>query len=473
MIQRQDRTLFQATFNADLIGIEPITYRTSNDLLYAGGAFNPSQLFKLDWRGSTPVAINLSAPVAFNHFQFGPDGNLYSNDSVNNQIVKIAIDDVANTGTVTPVVTGIPYAVSCKVDSQGNLYYLSRTLGNVYQYNVSTNKQTILAAGLPPPLDDICLSLDEKQVYVTNNNNGIFQVTIATKQVTTLFQSPISQPWDLAYDSETDSVYVADTVGIKQFKASNGSLIRQLVFDSTQDNGLLVGSGNANGITVESGPNAKIVITDGTVGDIIVVNKSDLSFYDLLPFTAAQPFSTVRVTGGNPSEYYLITDTTNGNILKVYRVSPTEIMEEVYFSGLTGPVKLRINNGYLYVVEGGDLINFSTNTGRISRIPLIDNPTPADQEILVTGLNSPQGLDIYQNNMYIVEGGTKRVLQASANQPSVPSVVYDGLDLGNFIVISQFNPYPVYPFAGLAVDNKGKTVWVNQTNPVNILSIKL
>ena len=469
--------LFQATYDPNLIGLEPITYRASNDLLYTGSAFNFGQIFKLDWRGgSQAVPITLSAMVGFNHFQFGPDGNLYSNDSLNDQIVSIEIDDVNNMGTVTPIVQNIPYPVSTKVDSQGNVYFLARAIGAVYKTNLSGQNPTVIAT-LPPPLDDCCLSLDETLLYVSNNNNGLYQVNIATQQVTPLFTSPIAEPWDIAFDTD-GSLYIADLVGIKQFNVNNGKLINSLVFDSTQDEGALVGVGNANGLTVEPGPNGKIIITDITMGNVIVLNK-DLSVYLVLNvFTEntglafQQPFSTVRVATSATSEYYLATNPTTGQIIKIFNQNGT-ITNEVFFSGLTGPVKLLLNGNYVYVVEGGDLLNFSTNTGRVSRIPLISNPTPGDQQILVSGLNNPQGLAINGGTMYILEAGNQRVLSASSTAPSVPNVVHSGLEEGNFLVLSQFNPYPVYPFAGLAVDNKGKTLWVNQTGPVNILSIKL
>ena len=302
------------------------------------------------------------------------------------------------------------------------------------------------------------------------------------------------QPWDIAFDS--GFLYIADFGSIKQFKASNGKLENSVILDSLTSG--LAGIGSASGITVEPGdnPDAKIIFTDVTVGNVAVINKRDFSVYkvfntQLPPFpntgTAfTQPFSTVRVVtseGPPVQEYYLTTrpDTDftmpphAGDIVKFMEdpTDPTGVSNSVFFSGLWAPVKLKLHNGYVYVVEAGDLLNaIPQSPGRVSRIPLNN---PSTREILVDNLKNPQGLDIFDDTMVIVEtgSGTKRLLQASASEPSAPIELRTKLDLSDDLLIYEFSPVPINPFTGVAVDSKGKNVYVNQTQPDNILELKL
>ncbi len=466
-------------FNPNLLGLNPITNR--NGTLYVGTSFNPFVLYRMDWKGSVPVRIDLDDIVANNAFAFNAQGELFAPDLNfadynNSRIVKIVIDNVNNVGHVTTVVSGISYPVAVKVKSNGHLYIASRILGTVYKYDFTT--LTPLAT-FEPPLDNLCFSPDETKLYVTNNNNGLFQYNLLTGTTQVIYKSPITFPWDIKYDSERKSIFVADTTGIKEYKASNGNLVRSLVFDSLQAGGAFVSSGNANGLTVECGPDALLIVTDGTQGNLLGIYKKNFTLafiYNSFAFNTGlafkQPYSTVRVVDDDEilPPYYLSATLVDGNIVKIYEQSGV-ITNKIFCSGLLGPVKLVLRGDYVYVVEGGDLLNLSNNTGRISRI-LLSNSSVIEH--LVTGLNDPQGLDFHESDMYFVEAGNKRVMKAKAHQPSSPTRIYDGLDLGLVRVISQFNPYPVYPFAGLTVKDNGKKLWVSQYGTmVGILEIKL
>lgn len=456
--------VFEATFNPELLGVNPITYRSSNDRLYVQ-AFDPTYIFKLDWRGSVPEAIALSTPSALNGFQFGPDDQLYAPDVGNNQIVKIDAD----TGAVTPIVGNLDTPIALKVDSDGILYFVERRSGKVYKYNPVTDT-LILLATVEPALDNLAVNSELGKLYVTNDQNKIFEVDTDTGATQILFESPIVQPWELAYDSESNSLYVADFGSLKQFNANNAELQRHLIIDSSTSG--LGGTGSVSGLTVEQGANAKIVMTDLTLGNIMVINKSDFSVYDILStfetgLFGKQPQSTVRVTGGTPSEFYLTTNTVDGSILKIYH-SNGGLVTETYFSDLNCPVKLKLHDGYLYIVEAGQLLQGIPDTGRISRLPL-SNPTPQALEVLVDNLDNPQGLDIYGNKMFFVEVGSKKLLRASANGPSTPHALHHGLKLSSDIVISLFNPVPIFPFVGVAIKNDGSKIFVNQSKPDNII----
>ncbi|CDR33645.1 YncE family protein [Criblamydia sequanensis] len=457
--------IFQAEFNLELLGVNPIAYRSSNDRLYVQSAFDPTKLYKLDWRGSIPESISLDTPVGLNAFQFGPDDKLYAPDVAGNRIVKIDVD----TGAVTSVVGDIPSPIAVKVDSQGILYFISRTTGNVYRYNPGTNALTVLASA-EPALDNLSLNKEETKLYVTNDQNKIFEVDIEDQTKKILFRSPIVQPWDLAFDPETKSLYVADFGSLKQFDSRTSSLQRKVILDDA--NSGLAGYGSVSGITVEEGPNAKIVISDVTIGNIFAINKNDFTSYDFFNgfetgLFGKQPFSSVRITGGTPEEFYLVANAVDGTIVKLYHTN-TGAVNETYFSGLRSPVKLKIYNGYLYVVEAGLLNQGVPNSGRISRISLANQT----QEILVENLDNPQGLDIINDKLVIVEAGSKKLISASAITPGNASVIKNDLKLSEEIIISSFNPIPINPFVGVAVDTNGKRIFVNQTKPNNILLLK-
>lgn len=479
---------YQTNFSFALLGANPITYRSSNGLLYVGTSFNNAQLFKMGTNLSTPIAIDLDNAFNNNAFAFGPDGYLYGpntngSDPTNSHISRIAINDTTNTGTVTHIISGVDAPVAVKVKSNGKLFYLERTTARLFRFNpahaVGPSNPLHLAT-FKPPLDNLCFNNDETELYISGNNNRLFRYVLATGYKQTLYDADVTFPWDLAYDDETKSIFSADTSGVTQYKASNGRILQSVVFDSKQDGGSLIGVGNANGLSLGSGPAAKILVVDGTIGGLILLHKSNLTraaFYNPFVYNTGlgfrQPYSAVLVDSDDEdpdNDYILATDTIGGSILKIFNLTGT-VNNTVWYSGLVGPVKLLLHDDYVYLVEGGDLPNFNNHSGVISRFNLSDTPV---KESLVSGLNAPQGMDIHEGKMYFVEGGNRRVMRAKSHEPSTPVVIYNGLDLGGVTVISQFNPYPVYPLAGLTIDSKGKKIWVTQYGTmVGILEIKL
>lgn len=469
---------YPVTASRDLIGIDPITYRDTDDLLYAASSFNSQQLFRFNWRGNAPPeALNLTPPLvegyALNAFQFGPDRLLYSPDVNHGRIVSINVDAFPHEARVTPVLNGLITPIALKIDRNGILYFAERRTGKVWSYNLQTQAKKLLAK-LEPALDNLALSLDQTKLYVTNDENKIYEIDIRKKKAKILFSSPIVQPWDIAFDS--GFLYLADFGSIKKFDATTGQLVKNFILDTTKSG--LGGKGQASGITVEKGKKGKIIITDITIGNVMVVDKETFKFYKAFDSLAqntglafTQPFSTVRVvTDEAPGEYYLATSpsnifdsTTPGKIIRFQEDpnDPTGVSNSIFFDGLFGPVKLILSHGYVYVVEAGDLLNDPPlSPGRISRIPLNN---PSTREILVDNLNNPQGLDIFDDGMYIVEVGTQRLLGASAVVPSEPKPIQTNLDLSDEVLIYQFGPMPINPFAGVAVDDRGKHVWVNHT----------
>jgi hypothetical protein len=338
-------------------------------------------------------------------------------------------------------------------------------------------------ATLEPALDNLTISKDEKNLYITTDQSKIYQVDVQNGHTEILFQSKIAQVWDIAYDCQAGSLYVADFGSIKEFNAKNGNLKRKLILSaaSAPAPGLVTSAG----ISVEDGVHGKIVITDITQGNVLVLNK-DFTLYDsfngfdpnvVTGLTFQQPFSTVRKDGGGGklTDKYFATvsgnSTTTGKIVQFYYVNTNQVENQDFFTGLYAPVKLLLNNGYLYVVEAGDLLNYPPQSpGRISRIPLAN---PANREILVDNLNNPQGLDIRGNKMYFVEAGTKKLFKASATGPSTPTLVKSGLDLSDDILIYLFAAQPIDPPTAVAIDDSGDKIWVIQNQPNNVLEIDL
>lgn len=453
------------TLNPILQLCQPIAYRKSNDRIYTQTAFAPNVLYSLDWRGSVPTPIMLSDNVGMGFCQFGSDDKLYAPDTPNDRIVKID----PNTGTVTPFLSGITKPIALKIDEKGVFYIASRQTGMIYRFNPFTDQLTTLAV-LKPAVTDIALNSDGSILYVTNDQSRIYAVNTHTGGYEIIFDSPIVGPWDLAFDDSTNSLYVADNGSIKQFNSETGQLRRKYVIDS---NPKTFGFGLACGIDVESDddPDAKIVISDVTLGAVAGLRKRDFAVVDLFnpltdpingPFLLGiQPFSAVSVRSS--TDYYLVTDAVNGRIIQLFPIA-TGLPPQIFFSGLNTPVKLKIHNGYVYVVEAGQVLLEIPNTGQISRIPL-NNPTPANQQVLVKNLYQPEGLDIYDNQMLILESGNNRILQASAVGPSTPIVVQQNLQLRDDNLIYQYAPCKIHRFNGLATNPNGTRIYSNETLP--------
>lgn len=468
-------------------GANPIAYNVNDDFLYFSSVFNPTVLFKLDWRGTSPaqditldwsLANPPNVPFTFNAFSFNPlDGLLYAPCPSGGKVVKVDVNPLsANFGIVFDVVAGISNPIAVEVANNGLVYILSRITGKVLQFNTSTNILTEIAT-LEPPLDNIVINNALGKLYITNNQNTIFEVKADSGKTKILYTAPIKGPTDLAVDN--DSVYIADDASLKQVDGGSAKIIRTLISDA--EGSSLLGLSSIGGITVEPGKNGKIVLTDLELGNIWVINKKDFSLYDSFPsfppdgtgLIGKQPFSAIRVTGGNPAEYYLAVNPVDNLILKFFRDGVGAIVTETFFSGLKGPVKLVQHGEHVYVVEAGDLINGVAHSGRVSRIKLVDHPTAADQQVLLDHLSEPHGLALFDDKMIVVEVGKKRLIQSSAKKfEHSPKEIFDDLHTKQDPLVSPFNPFPLGTFMGVAVNSDGSRIYVTERESPQILKIK-
>lgn len=461
------------TYDPNLQLIQGIGYRQSDNMVYTQSAFDPTQMWKLDWTQSnvTPVSVPLQTFAILNYFNFGPDDKIYGADILNKQLVRVN----PNTGQVDFLLS-VPTIVAAKSDSHGIVYYLDRSTGVVGKFNTNTNQSSVVTT-LAPALTDLTLSKDETHLFVTNDQSTIYKVAVSNGSTQIIYSSPAVGPWDLAYSADDNLVYVADNGSLKAFNMA-GNLVRNLTTDSSTSG--LFGFGLVAGIQVENGPNAEIVMSDNTVGDIAVVFKNDFSVKTQFlsgDTGLIQVFSAVHVTNvpggsGDPSEFYLAVnpaningpDYANGSIVKLWRDfypnGPLHV--ENWLTGLAAPCKLKVKDGFIYLVEAGQLLSNSPNTGIVSRIPISQNPSPSDKQVLLTGLNNPQGMDFFDDQMLIVEADNKRILQASSLVASTPSVVQSNLLMSNGNLIYQFGPINIHPLKGLACTPSGRKIWVVQ-----------
>lgn len=471
------------TYDPNLQLIQGIAYRPSDNKVYTQSAFDPTQMWKLDWTQSnvTPISIPLSTFAILNYFNFGTDDKIYGADIFNKQIVRIDPDS----GQVDFLLS-VPTIVAAKVNSKGVIYYLDRSTGVVGQFNPNKPQQPLInpkvIVTVSPALTDLAISDDEASLYVTNDQSTIYKIAISTGATQIVYSSPAVGPWDLAYSLDDNLLYVADNGSLKAFN-SKAEQKRILITDSSSSG--LFGFGLVAGIQVEDqvvvGDNPEIVMSDNTVGDIAVVYKEDFSVKTQFlsgDTGLLQVFSAVHVTnvaGGpdDPSEFYLAVnpanmngpDYANGSIAKLWRdfYPDGPLHVETWFSELAAPCKLKVKNGFIYVVEAGQLLSENPeNTGIISRIPISQLPSPSDKQVLQTGLNSPEGLDFFDDQMLFVEADNKRILQASALYPSTFSVVQSNLLISNGNLIYQFGPINIHPLKGLACTPSGKGIWVVQ-----------
>ena len=148
--------------------------------------------------GIPPSAINLSPALdqgyGLNAFQFGPDDLLYSPDTTNNQIISIDVDSMPGTGIVKTVVPSSKLVanetpIALKIDRNGILYFVCRRSGNVYKFNLTTQHLTLLVT-VEPALDNCSLSLDQTKLYVTNDENKIYQVDVNTGETENFIPIP-------------------------------------------------------------------------------------------------------------------------------------------------------------------------------------------------------------------------------------------------------------------------------------------
>ncbi len=308
------------------------------------------------------------------------DGNLYSPQPFEDRILRIDPDaGPVIPGTEDIVTDNWPTPIGTAFDSKGNLYALAQGVGEVVRIDINDpdvlNNRTVIAEIPFGWADNIAIN-DEDRIFISSaSDSAIYEV------LEDGLREVVPGQFQLAAGVNVigDTVYGTHPAGIVGFDRKTG--------EQTSHHRSPAGVGDLPFVLSSAVWGENLVLMSAFGGEILlwdpVANVALAS--GLLPGPLdAQPFQ------GD----LLVTTVFGGDILRLdENLSPIGVVANV--PGATG---LAAKDGDVYVA---DPVN-----GAILQI--IDDGVVLDEPVMVfSGLDSPEGLDIRHNRMYVVEAGSE------------------------------------------------------------------
>jgi len=393
------------------------------------------RLMELDLNGGAPRILleNLPSP---NAMEVGPDGLLYYPLMTANEIWRV--DPEGGEPQRVTGDLGVPDAV--KFDADGYIVSTQVASGQVLRIDPRSGEHIPLAQ-LTPGLDN--LALVDGRLFVSNFTGEITEI-LRGGQTRTVLPGGLNWPLDLAVGHD-GQLYVADGTYFYAVQP-DGSL---------QTVGMLFSPGYPGflrGLAL-SGPGEFVVTTSG--GQVAryrpAANETDYLAADF-----DQLYGVAIGTGG----VIVFAELGTG---RVHALRSGNV--ETLASGLHDPV------GVAFDQDGAPLVAES-GAGRVLKL------TGSGSEVVLDGLQKPQGILVRDEQLYIVDAGSKEVLAFDLNSKA-RNTIASGLPVGpppgvEPKPLKGMPPFsgPQGPFAGIAAGPDG-SLYVSADADGSVLALRL
>jgi sugar lactone lactonase YvrE len=333
--------------------------------LFVNECRDGGRLFEMDLTGGEPRLILADLPSP-NAMEVGPDGLLYFPVMNANQIWRVDPD-----GGAPEVVAGdLGVPDSVKFDADGTIVSTQVASGQVLRIDPRTGTQTVLAT-LTPGLDN-CAFVDGR-LFVSNFTGAITEI-LGGGDTRALLPGGLNWPLDITVGAD-GLLYIAD--GTYLYTVGAGGALQTV--------GMLFSPGYpgfVRGLT-PGAPGEFVVTTSG--GQVARYRPAD-NETDYLADGLDQLYGVTLLPDGTP----VVVEQGTGRVLAVAG-SGTEVLA----AGLDTPV------GVTTDADGGVLVSVNSAVLRV---------TPSGTDTVVDGLLSPQGIQVRDNLLYIVDSGSKAVI---------------------------------------------------------------
>lgn len=359
-------------------GVNPITF-SDDGRLFVSQCFFDDKLYELDPAGVKEprlISDQLGPGCGLNGMDWGPDGRLYGPRWYVGEVVSFDVDN----NTMRTEATGIKIPAAVKFDSKGRLHVLDTGLGQIIR--IEGDSHTVVAR-LQPGLDNFAFD-DQDQIFVSSFVDGFVKRVESDGSLTTLLQGGMIGPAGLAFHG--DDIIVADGMAIRGFNRNTGAPV-----PAKSAIGLVDDMGGAINVSAD-GDN--LIITSWQFGGVRlwdpVKRQVIKSFTDFV-----QPVSAVRFAGeivvAEHGKHQVVSGGDNAII---------------YATNLPAPTGLVVSGGKLYV----------TDRFRGEILQIADQGKPlADPKVIVSGLNSPEGIAVLGDGFVVVEAALGHVTQIAAD----------------------------------------------------------
>ena len=385
--------------------------------LFAGECRPDGRIMELDLNGGAPRVILENVPMP-NAMEVGPDGLLYFPVMGTNEIWRV--NPEGGTPEIVAKDLGVPDAV--KFDANGHIVSTQVASGQVLRINPQSGDSQVLAT-IAPGLDNLTFVGD--RLFVSSISGQINEV-LADGQVNPLIPDGLNWPLGLTVN-ESGELFVADG-GFTYSLDSGGSLSPMGMLFTPGFPGYTRG-------VVSVGKGEYIVTTAN--GQVAKWNPSAQT-HEVL----AQGFDQLYGVAIAADGAIAFAEKGTGRLLLLSNSDVTTLAEE-----LQQPSGVSVHNNSILVAEEA--------AGRITRV------NAGNADTVVDDLVNPQGLLVCGDLLYIVDVGSKELIEFDLNS-GARNVIAQQLPVGappgvvpKFLGAIGVLSGPMGPFAGIAASADG------------------
>lgn len=402
-------------------GVNAIAVSPDNRV-FVTRVFLGDELYEVDPDGNAPPQLIASGMGGLNSMDFGPDGHLYGPLWFTGQVARVDV----NTGTITPVLSGLEVPAAVNFDAQGILHVVDQQAGEVIALDLNTGATQIVAKVDEAGADNLAID-DNGDIYLTNAHDGWVRKVLPNGKTRSLTDEGMTAPGGVAvlpYDGG-HSVFIADALSVKAYDTRNGQMTLEAhsvigvsplatPISATPDNGrLLTTSWFAN-----------VVQTWDPSLHTVVESHQDF----------AVPLNAVRYNGD-----LVVAELATHRVVR----RPAGTMDKLPMAGVPVPTGLATDGDSLWVADWA--------TGRVLRIAQ-GGQALASPELVAADLSFPEGMTVDNDGtLLVVETGTDQLTRIDP-ATGQKTVVEDGLDVG---MQGPATMPPTYIFNGVDVDDAG------------------
>ena len=407
-------------------GSNPITF-SDDDRLFVAQCFFDNGVFELDPKGLNPPRVifdELDDYCGLNGMDWGPDGRLYGPRWFNNEIVSVDVDS----GNIRKEASGFNVPAAVKFNSKGELFVLDTGAGKVVKVLDGKNLDYAL---IENGLDNLAFNKKD-ELFVSSYSEG-YVLKVSEDTVEPILPGGISHAGGIAI-IENDIV-VADIQSVKAYNTIDGSE------SWNYKNTFRVSPMGAN--TSVSTYDNNLILTSWLDGHIKIMRPDNGEILESLENL------NVPVSATKFKDHIAIAMHGDQSItIHNFKTGTNSILAD----GFIAPT---------HVVNYADKLLVSDRGAGA----LISIDAEGNKEILIKGLDSPEGIAIKDDSIYVFEGNTGEIKKIKDNIISTVANVNPGSN-----VQSEFQP-PSMVFNGLAI--KGDYLYISGEVERTLFRIKI
>jgi sugar lactone lactonase YvrE len=409
-------------------GVNPITL-SDDGRLFVGLAFLGDGLAELDPDLTDPptwlIPAGPPSPLGLNAFDFGPDGMLYAPRMFTGQVVRIDVDAAPPVPQIVVASGFTPPNYALKFDSKAELHVAAN--GDVFELDLATGARTVLL-DTDGAIDNLAFDSRDRLFVSMLSDDTVLEV-LPSGGARLLNPPGVGNPGGVAVlpnERGGEDVYVADVYSLDRIDGRTGRFQQARPLTPFSVNVDASGS--------------RLILTDPLfAGAVLVFDPASGTVVASYPVPGA--FNAVPFDGDIAiSQLGLGVVDTTGTVL---------------MSGLFLPTGMASDGQNLYVSDWA--------TGIIWWLPASGVQVP-----IAFGLASPEGLELRDGELLVLEEGTKRLIAIDLTS-GARTVIAEGLPIGRQHAPSPFST-PFGILSDVAIGPSGDVyVTADDSNGVYVL----